>query len=111
MFSQRFFAASPEPGHLTSRISLARSSTGVTSIDPEVSISTSYPPSHRRLINSNDSLCASGSPPVTSTSLQPYDATRAITSSIDIFSPPVKVYSESHHRQRRLHPAKRTKTQ
>src|ERR1700682_1925110 len=30
--------------------------------------------------------------------------------SSDIFSPPVKVYSESHHRQRRLHPVRRTKT-
>ncbi len=34
-----------------------------------------------------------------------------MTSSIDIFSPPVKVYSESHHRQRRLQPVSRTKTQ
>src|SRR5437588_5082633 len=34
-----------------------------------------------------------------------------MTSSSDIFSPPVKVYSESHHRQRRLQPVSRTKTQ
>src|SRR5229473_71968 len=30
---------------------------------------------------------------------------------MDIRSPPVKVYSESHHRQRRLQPVRRTKTQ
>ncbi len=29
----------------------------------------------------------------------------------DILRPPVKVYSESHQEQRRLHPARRTKTQ
>src|SRR5229473_2914482 len=34
-----------------------------------------------------------------------------MTSSIDIRSPPVKVYSESHQRQRRLQPVSRTKTQ
>src|SRR5713226_2381131 len=34
-----------------------------------------------------------------------------MTSSIDIFSPPVNVYSESHQRQRRLQPVSRTKTQ
>src|SRR5262245_14936384 len=33
-----------------------------------------------------------------------------MTSSSDIFSPPVKVYSESHQRQRRLQPVRRTKT-
>src|ERR1043165_6038249 len=61
-FSQRFFAASPEPGHLMSRMILARASTGATSIDPEVSMRTSKPSSQRRRISSNDSLCASGSP-------------------------------------------------
>ena len=53
-----------------------------------------------------------GSPPVNSTRVQGARASIwARVSSLVKGLPPVKVYSESHQAQRRLHPASRTKMQ
>src|SRR5687768_5356078 len=59
----------------------------------------------------NASSWAKGSPPVTSTSLHPNSRTRSITSSTETYSPPLNVYSLSHHVQRMGQPVSRTKEQ
>src|SRR5678815_4866555 len=91
-----------------SRMIEARGSTFSVETYPPVSINTSYPRSHNSVINGNTFFCASGSPPVTSTRLQPNSSSFEKISSDAIFSPPVKVYSLSHQTHRIGQPVKRT---
>src|SRR5688572_21040013 len=109
MFGQWFRDSSPECGHLISRIIFALGSTSAVGKNPPVSTSTSYPSAHKRSIKVNASFWANGSPPVISTRLQPKSRTWSNTLSSETFSPPLKVYSLSHHTQRMGHPVRRTK--
>src|SRR5450755_3557206 len=111
--SWRNVPPSPECGHFTSTIFTTCSGTLSSKRSPLVSSSTVYPEINRWSISGSTSRsCNMGSPPVISTS-PPSGERRCTSCSISssvIGRPPLKVYSLSHHVQRKLHPAVRTNT-
>src|SRR3954452_18418226 len=108
---QCIFAASPLPGHLTSITRTTPVGTRSAAPWPPVSSSTVRPSAISRSISGYTSFCSSGSPPVISTTSQPYPRTCSTTSSTAIRRPSWNAYDVSHHEQRRSQAVNRTNTQ